>query len=84
VLWHVFEHLYHPNQALAKCSDMLKPGGAIMITCPFHETYTPEKVNPVEHLYYFQQPYVQRFLEKHFGGDTWFDNPYVFARKALV
>lgn len=82
VLWHVFEHMYHPNKTLAKCADMLKPGGVIMLTTPFHPVYTAEKINPVEHLYYFQQDDVKRFLEKHIGPDTWIDDPYVFARKA--
>lgn len=82
VLWHVFEHLYHPNQTLAKCARMLKPGGVIMLTTPFHQVYTEDKINPVEHLYYFQQADVQRFLKKHIGQDTWVDDPYVFARKA--
>lgn len=82
VLWHVFEHLYHPNQTLAKCTSMLKPGGVIMLTTPFHQEYTADKINPVEHLYYFKQNDVEQFLKKHIGSETWVDDPYVFARKA--
>lgn len=82
ILWHVFEHVYHPNQTIKKSIKMLKPGGLIMITCPFHDSYTPDRINPVEHLYYFKQDDVVKFLSKHIEGDVWVENPYVFARKA--
>jgi len=81
VLWHVFEHLHRPNRTLAKCARMLRPGGTMMITVPFHETFTVEKINPVEHLYYFSKEHVARFMEKHMLCETWVDGGFVFARK---
>jgi len=32
----VFEHVPHPNQALAECARVLKPGGVMLFTVPFH------------------------------------------------
>lgn len=81
LLWHVFEHLHQPNETLAKAAAMLKPGGVMLITVPFHETFTADKINPVEHLYYFTKDQVVRFMEKHMRCETWTDGWFVFGRK---
>jgi predicted SAM-dependent methyltransferase len=33
-MWHVFEHFYHPQQALANACEILKPGGYLFIAVP--------------------------------------------------
>lgn len=33
-LWHVFEHLYHPEQALRNASELLSPGGHLFLAIP--------------------------------------------------
>ncbi len=33
-IWHVLEHLQHPDRTLAACAQALKPGGALMIAVP--------------------------------------------------
>lgn len=33
-LWHVFEHLYHPQQALENAAAVLKPGGFLFLAIP--------------------------------------------------
>jgi len=33
-LWHVFEHLYHPHQALKNAAAVLKPGGLLFLAIP--------------------------------------------------
>ena len=33
-MWHVFEHFYHPDQALANAHEILKPGGFLFIAVP--------------------------------------------------
>ncbi len=33
-LWHVFEHLYHPDQALSHAADLLAPGGHLFLAIP--------------------------------------------------
>jgi SAM-dependent methyltransferase len=33
-LWHVFEHLYHPQQALENAAAVLKPGGFLFLALP--------------------------------------------------
>jgi predicted SAM-dependent methyltransferase len=33
-MWHVFEHFYHPQQALANAHRLLKPGGFLFIVLP--------------------------------------------------
>ena len=33
-LWHVFEHLYHPHQALENAAAVLKPGGLLFLAIP--------------------------------------------------
>jgi SAM-dependent methyltransferase len=35
-LWHVFEHLYHPQQALRNAHAILKPGGYLFLAVPDH------------------------------------------------
>lgn len=82
VLWHVFEHVYRPNETLAKCAKLLRPGGHLMLTCPFHKVFEEKNINPVEHLYYFQPSHLQRFMEKHMDCQTWMDSGYVFGKKA--
>ncbi|HEY6390584.1 MAG TPA: class I SAM-dependent methyltransferase [Bryobacteraceae bacterium] len=33
-LWHVFEHLYHPQQALDNAATLLRPGGFLFLAIP--------------------------------------------------
>ena len=33
-LWHVFEHFYHPRQALANAAAVLRPGGLLLVAVP--------------------------------------------------
>jgi SAM-dependent methyltransferase len=35
----VFEHVPNPNQAFSECVRALKPGGLMLVTIPFHDTY---------------------------------------------
>lgn len=84
VLWHVFEHIYRPNETLSRCGELLSDGGLLMITCPFHDAFKDRHINPVEHLYYLQKEHVRRFMEKAFPCETFVENPFVFGRKRGV
>jgi len=33
-MWHVFEHFYHPRQALSNAAALLRPGGYLFISIP--------------------------------------------------
>lgn len=33
-LWHVFEHVYHPDRGLARLRDLLAPGGHLFLAVP--------------------------------------------------
>jgi SAM-dependent methyltransferase len=40
-LWHVFEHLYHPEQALENAAAVLKPGGLLFLAIPDPRSLEP-------------------------------------------
>jgi hypothetical protein len=40
-LWHVFEHLYHPSQALANAASVLRPGGFLFLAIPDMRSLEP-------------------------------------------
>ena len=55
----VIEHLFAPRDFLARCADLVRPGGILVLTCPNGRGFDVEVMGPgsdavdVEHLNYF-------------------------------
>lgn len=71
-LWHVLEHLHHPNQQLEKIKTLLKPDGVIFVAVPNPESYDAKKYKEYwagydvpRHLWHFPQSSVNKLMENH-------------------
>lgn len=71
-LWHVLEHLPNLKEHLAKFSEALKEGGALIIAVPNHESYDSEyygnqwaALDVPLHLYHFKKENIKRLGEEY-------------------
>jgi 2-polyprenyl-3-methyl-5-hydroxy-6-metoxy-1,4-benzoquinol methylase len=70
VLFDVIEHLYDPVSVLRTLKSICRPGGLIAVSTPNFDALSRQVLgaawsilSPLEHLYYFQEPTLQRALE---------------------
>ncbi len=70
-MWHVFEHLYHPRQALNNAAGMLRPGAFLFLSMP--NPYSPERYafgkywcgwDPPRHIATYSRRAVESMLAK--------------------
>lgn len=71
-MWHVLEHVHHPNELLERFKKILIPGGYLIIAVPnrlsfdanvYQSYWAPYDVP--RHLYHFVPRDMHRLLEKH-------------------
>lgn len=88
-LWHVFEHLRHPRETLARIHALLKPGGLLALSLPNAESRQALRYgldwfhhDPPRHLFGFGPRSLTRLLEQtgfrleRLSTWSWEQNPY--------
>ncbi len=69
IMSQVLEHLYSPTLALARCHELLRAGGLLLIAVPKFDSWTrhamgnywPNLQYPI-HLHHFNQPVLERMV----------------------
>lgn len=67
----VIEHLFDPGQVVASLSALLRPGGALILTCPNGAGFDVQQLGPEspcvdhEHLNYFNTRSLPLLLQRH-------------------
>lgn len=96
ILWHVLEHLRHPEETLAEVARILQPGGRLIIAVPNFDSMQSRwaganwfHLDLPRHLYHFSDRTLVRFVErqgfamrslKHFAL---LQNPFGWLQSAL-
>ena len=57
----VLEHVFNPDEILAEINRVMKPGGTVLLTCPF---YWPEHEQPYDYARYTSFA-IKHLFEKH-------------------
>jgi len=66
-LWAVFEHLYDPKKYLIQISEMLKPGGYLIIQVPKYDSFTGKILlheDVPRHVTAFTSKWINSYIEK--------------------
>lgn len=71
-LWHVFEHLYNPNEIIKKLKSLIKDEGVIILAVPNYESYDAQHYKEFwagydvpRHLYHFSQSSIKTLIKQH-------------------
>lgn len=71
-IWHVLEHLRHPDVTLAACALALKPGGALLLAVPNHGSAQARfggehwfHLDLPRHVFHFDAASLSRLLRSH-------------------
>ena len=71
ILWHVLEHLRHPEETLAEVARILEPGGRLIIAVPNFDSMQSRwagadwfHLDLPRHLYHFSDRTLVRFVER--------------------
>ena len=69
---HVFEHVLHPDKILSQASQLLRPGGVLLLAVPNMNSLSSRLQGkywawgmPPDHLYFYNQSNLSLLLEKH-------------------
>ncbi|HEX9775393.1 MAG TPA: class I SAM-dependent methyltransferase [Actinomycetota bacterium] len=64
----VIEHLHTPQEFLAECKRVLRPGGLILVSTPNRLTFSPEGVRNPFHTFEFAPEELHATMARHFTG----------------
>jgi len=78
--FHAFEHLRDPLTTLARCKNLLKADGKILLELPVDE----EELSNRDHLHFFSERSGKLMVEKVFGNVSASDSWYVTSKGAKV
>ena len=72
ILWHVLEHLPHPNQTLEELRRILRPGGRLILAVPNFASWQSRRTEAdwfhldlPRHLYHFTPDTLTRMLQRY-------------------
>lgn len=72
ILWHVFEHLPHPQETLEELRRIIRPGGRLILAVPNFASWQARRTGPdwfhldlPRHLYHFTPQTLTRMLRRY-------------------